>query len=83
MRIKLMTNKERKQLKHSLKTEIDRAETWILLALTGEALEANEHSQTAQTCEVIISHLEKIKASITEKTEKYIETIDEAINKLS
>lgn len=52
-----MTNKERKKLKHSLKTDIDSSETWILLALTGEALDAKQDPKTSQTREVIISHL--------------------------
>lgn len=78
-----ITNKERKNLKHSLKTEIDRSETWVILALTGEALEANKDPKTSQTREVIISHLREIRANIQEKTEKYLEVIDEAINKIS
>lgn len=78
-----MTNKERKKLKHSLKTEIDRSETWILLALTGETLEANKYPETSQTREVLISHLTEIRANIQEKTEKYLEVIDDAINKIS
>ena len=78
-----MTSKERKQLKHSLKTDIDRSETWLLLALTGDVLDANKYSETSQTREVIISHLEEIRANIQEKTQKYLEVIDDAINKIS
>ena len=55
-----ITDKERRKLKHSLKTEIDRSETWVLLALTGEVVEANNDPKTSQTREVIISHLKEM-----------------------
>ena len=78
-----MTNKERKNLKHSLKTEVDRSEKWILLALTGEALGAKEDPATSQTREVIIPHLKEVRANIQDKTQRYLEVIDDAINKIS
>lgn len=78
-----MTNKERRQLKHSLKTEIDRAEVWIMLAISGKELQCDKEAETAQTREVIISHLKKMRTNIQKKTEKYLEVIDEAINEIS
>ena len=78
-----MTNKEGRQLKHSLKTEIDKSEIWIMLALSGKALQCDKESEATQTREVVSSHLKEIRANIQEKTEKYLEVIDEAINKIS
>ena len=78
-----MTNKERKTLKHSLKTDIDHAEAWILLALTGEKLEAQKYPEKDETRELIINRLRNCKATIQEKTEKYLKAIDEAIEKIS
>ena len=78
-----MTNKQRKKLKHSLKTDIDWAEIWIGLAFSGESLEVAKDPEASQTREVVITHLNEVKANIVEKTEKFIELIDDAIKKIS
>ena len=78
-----MTSKEQKGLKHSLKTDIDTAARWIALAVIGKEIGAKEDPKATQTREAIISNLQEIRASIQEKTQKYLETIDAAINTIS
>ena len=78
-----MTHKQRKKLKHSLKTDIDWAEMWISLALTGYEDGVNEYPETSKTREVVVSNLNEARAKIQEKTEKYFELIDDAIKKIS
>ena len=78
-----MTSKEQKGLKHSLKTDIDIAARWIALAVIGKEIGAKEDPKATQTREAIISNLQEIRASIQEKTQKYLETIDAAINTIS
>ena len=78
-----MTSKEQKGLKHSLKTDIDSAARWIALAVIGNKVGSKEDPSATQTREAIISNLNEIKANIQEKTQKYLEAIDAAINAIS
>ena len=79
----IITNKEIKKRRNSLKKEIDNSETWILLALSGEKLQCDKNPEATQTREAIISRLKEIRANIQEKTEMYVEAIDDAINRIS
>lgn len=44
----MKNNLKNKKIKHSLKTDIDSSETWILLALIGDLLEANQKTETVK-----------------------------------
>ena len=82
-----MNRKTRKYTKHSLKTEIDKSDTFISLAVNGNLLgvtetEKNKES-TEHTRQMIIDHLKKSRTVILEKTEKWIAEIDSAIEKMS
>ena len=47
----MMTSKERRKLKHSLKTELDQADRYIVLAQIGEMVEANSPENKDETAE--------------------------------
>ena len=82
-----MKGKERRQLKHSLKTIIDKSDTWIKLARAGDVIAATSDEETRQSTEdtrnMIIEELVKKKAEIQTKTEEWIKEIDSAIAKMS
>ena len=81
-----MNGKERRQLKHSLKTIIDKSDTWIKLARAGDAIGATSDEENRQSTEdtrhMIIEELVKKKAEIQTKTEEWIKEIDSAIAKM-
>jgi len=54
-----------------------------VLALIGETLEINNDPETSQSRNEVISKLKEIRVNIQEKTERYLEVIDDAINKIS
>ena len=75
-----MTTKERKQIKHSLKTNIDNADLYIRLALRAE------EQGNVKGCiynQHVSYELEKAKKEISELTNKVLTEIDNAIQKLS
>lgn len=82
-----MTRKERKELKHTLKTLIDKSDTWIKLANAGDSIGATSDEESRQSTEntrnMIIEELLKKKAEIQTKTEGWIKEIDSAIAKMS
>lgn len=81
-----MTSKERKQVKHTLKTNIDKADNWIQLAAIGNSLGANSQEnavETSKTRKTIVDELNRLKAEISGDTEKFIATIDEVIRAIS
>ncbi len=78
-----MTSKERKEIKHSLKTEIDHADTWIKLAIIGDKLDAKEYDVSVDTRKTIVDSLIKAREGISDKVAKYLAEIDEAISKMS
>ena len=78
-----MTTKERKQIKHSLKTNIDSADTWIKMALTGVDLGANEDTSESSAKEFVIHKLKTIRHLIANDANAFLTEIDNAIEKLS
>lgn len=78
-----MTRRERKALKHSLKTAIDFSDTFIMLARSGDSLGATETEEkrddTEHTRGVIVKQLEENKKAILEKTQEWVNEIDSAI----
>lgn len=77
-----MNQKERKQIKHSLKTAIDRADTWMKLALIGDMLDAKQSESSSPTCKAVVEELTKVRKEICDKTNLYLAEIDDAISKM-
>ena len=81
-----MNRKITKAVKHTLKTNIDKADMYIALAVIGKVAGATEEEKaadTAETREFIVSQLEKYKKEISEGTEQFLVAIDEAIKAMS
>lgn len=82
----MMTSKERKKLKHSLKTEIDKADTYITLANIGEVEEVNSSKnkdETAESRAFVVQKLQEAKERLRQGLENYEKAIDEAIASMS
>ena len=81
-----MNRKITKAVKHTLKTDIDKADMYIALAVIGKAAGATEEKNavdTAENREFIVSQLKQYKKKISEGTEQYLKAIDEAIEAMS
>lgn len=81
-----MTAKDRRKVKHSLKTNIDKADIWLKLAIDlGPAMGINDEEfkdQLINSKETIISELTTIKTQIVDNFSAYISEIDNAISNL-
>lgn len=80
-----MTAKEVRNLKHKLKTKIDRAGTYIALAQTGDSLgatSAENLDRTKKSREGIIDSLTTLREEISGDCEQFIAEIDLAIEKM-
>ena len=81
-----MNRKVTKALKHTLKTNIDKADMYIALAVIGKVAGATEEKNAADTeesREFIVSQLKRYKKKISEGTEQFLVAIDEAIKAIS
>ena len=79
-----MGRKKTKELKHTLKTKIDAADTYIKLSMLGDVLikSPEDRKQVESTRETIIENLTRLKKEIPELMEKFIADIDVAIAKM-
>ena len=80
-----MTAKQRRKVKHALKTNIDQADVYISLSNTGVAIGATDDEfadDTKRTRELIASSLISLRDSITKDFSLYIDEINNAINQL-
>lgn len=76
---------KRKTTKQLLKTEIDRADQWIVLANLGERAGAKKPENLEKTAEerkFVISKLMETKKNMAEYFETYNKQIEEAISKM-
>ena len=78
-----MTTKERKQIKHSLKTNIDSADTWIKMALAGADLGGNEDTSDPLTKGFLVQKLKTLRHQIANDANAFLAEVDKAIEKLS
>ena len=78
-----MTNKELKNIKHSLKTDVDRASTWMTLAEIGVKVGAEEDPSTLQTRQTVINELKKCREKISSNCNQFLAEIDRCIEKMS
>ena len=81
-----MNRKITKAVKHTLKTDIDKADNFVKLAYLGKIVGATEQenlSDSKETRELIITELKKYREKISKGTEQYLNAIDEAIEAIS
>lgn len=78
-----MTIKERKQIKHSLKTNIDSADNWIKMALAEIDPRNTGNKNESISKENVVERLKMLKALICDDTNVFLAEIDDAIDKLS
>lgn len=79
-----MRAKERRKLKHTLKTNIDSADIWLKLGLdiTNNAGLATEDFKTSDSSHIVVAELEKAKKDISENYNKFMSEIDNCIASL-
>lgn len=80
-----MTAKQRRKVKHTLKTNIDQADVYISLSNSGAALGATEDEfveDTKKTRELITSRLIALRDRITDDFNLYIDELNNAIEQL-
>ena len=80
-----MTSKERRKLKHDLKTRIDYVDTLIVLSNMGVSIGATSPENlrdTRDTRETLVTNLTMAKIVIAANCEKFIAEIDKAIEKM-
>ena len=80
-----MTAKQRRKVKHTLKTNIDQADVYISLSNSGTAIGATDEEfveDTKKTRERITDRLIHLRDSITKDFSLYIEEINNAIEQL-
>lgn len=78
-----MTIKERKQIKHSLKTNIDNADNWIKMALAEVDQRNADSTSDPLSKELVVKRLKMIRNLILNDTNAFLAEIDNAIEKLS
>lgn len=79
-----MTAKERRKVKHALKTKIDSADIWLKLAIdvAGEAGLTSEDLKSSKSKATIVEELEKAKIDISQNYSKFLSEIDSCIASL-
>ena len=79
-----MTAKERRKVKHTLKTKIDSADIWLKLAIdvANEAGVTSEELKSYSSTATIVSELEKVKKEISENYSKFMSEIDNLLASL-
>ena len=78
-----MTTKERNQIKHSLKTNIDSADRWLKVAEIGQMLGANQAEEASESRKVVIAELKSAKERISAGVNTFLAEIDSFIEKFS
>lgn len=78
-----MQEKERKEVKRSLKSAIDKADKWILMASLGDKLGATElPNESVEGRKIVITELERAKQQITDNLTLFMKDLDDAINQM-
>jgi len=80
-----MTAKERRNLKHTLKTNIDSADLYIKIADIGETAGVNSPKNkdiTADKRAFVVNELTTLKQQIADAYSKFMSEIDNAISNL-
>ncbi len=80
-----MTAKERRKLKHTLKTNIDRADMYIKLALIGNGIGINTdeyRDETKESRATIVKDLTMLRDAISKDSSSLLSEIDNLISNL-
>lgn len=79
-----MTAKERRKVKHTLKTSIDMADIWLKLANEATTkLDIDSKDLNPSSKQTVISSLEQAKKEISENCNKFLSEIDNTISSLN